>query len=139
MITEAFLFLFFWFIFCGAWHETMHLFEAERQRCISSYMWVALHRWHGIPYPSMHYTAYKTKDLTLVKHAGGLYSSFTASIVSIIFSLRGDFFVAYILLGLSIIQLAYGLFEGSKYYVPKKRYWIYGIGIATIFIIWVII
>jgi len=142
MIIETLFFIIFWFFMCGAWHETMHILEAERQHCMTSYMWISFDKFpfiskYNIYLPSMHYTAQGVKNSKLVTQAGGMYSSLTCAILSILFSLSGCMYLAYLLLWLGIIQFAYGIWE-SGCHALKYRYIIYGVGVTMMVIIWMV-
>ncbi len=128
MFIEILLFFFFWCIMSGAWHETMHCFEGERQIHRSTNMWLVLH-----PVPSLHYNLFTCDNRQLVALAGGLYTSFTCSILSICSSLFGYSYLAWVFLTLSFVQLGYGLWEG--FYKPLKYRYIIYISIILIMLI----
>lgn len=85
----------------------------------------------------MHYTAQGVKNSKLVTQAGGMYSSLTCAILSILFSLSGCMYLAYLLLWLGIIQFSYGILE-SGCHALKYRYIIYGVGVIMMVIIWMV-
>jgi len=126
MIIETLLFIFFWFTICGVWHETMHVLEAERQHCVTSSMWVSFDSfvfYKKLKLPSMHYVAHGAKNNRLVRCAGGIYTSGLSALLSIIFSIYGQTYLAWVFLTLSLVQFFYGIYEG--FYSVKYRYLIY--------------